>query len=93
LPPPSWLNDQLDGRLEALIIRATRKHPDNRYASMDALLQDVETLLGLRLGEVSLPPLAHTPDAYEASTERGREAIAVLAEKFGPHASIRPSRA
>ena len=92
LPPPSWLNDQLDGRLEAMIIRATRKHPGNRHASMDALLADIEVLLGLQAGEVSLGTLSYTPDAYHATTERGQEALDVLAEKFGPHASLRPSR-
>lgn len=92
LPPPSWLNEKLDSRLEALIVRATRKHPDNRYPSMEAMLEDIEKLLGLQSGEVGLGPLVHTPDAYEPTTERGQEAIDVLAEKFGPHALLRPSR-
>src|SRR5690606_36846880 len=44
MPPPSWLAEDLDPRLEAIVLRATRKHPDNRFPSMDALVEALDAL-------------------------------------------------
>jgi serine/threonine-protein kinase len=90
LPPPSWLDEQLDRRVERMIITATRKHPDNRYASMQALVDDLDALIGVSTAEVSAHPPKVTPDAYSPSTERGSEALAILAKKFGRYASLPP---
>lgn len=91
IPPPSWLDEHIDPELEAVIVNATRKHPDNRYPSMQALLQDLDAIVGLSSKEVTLRELERTPDAYEPQTERGREALEVLAQKFGRYASTPPS--
>jgi len=40
-PPPSWLLEDLDCRLEQLILRCVRKHPDNRFDSMQTLLDEL----------------------------------------------------
>src|SRR5882762_4672638 len=45
-PPPSWLQEDIDPRIERVILRAMRKHPDNRYPSMEALVADLERILG-----------------------------------------------
>ena len=92
VPPPSWLNDELDPRVDRVVQRATRKHHENRYPTMDAVIADLDALLGLDAGEVATATLAVTPDSYVPSTERGREAAALLAEKFGEHASVAPPR-
>jgi hypothetical protein len=90
LPPPSWLEDDLDARLERMILTATRKHPDNRYRDMQELVDDLDALIGVSAGEVSQRPPNVTPDAYAPSTSRGSEALAILAEKFGRYATLPP---
>ena len=87
VPPPSWLNDGLDPRIDQVVQRATRKHRENRYATMEDLIADLEVLLGI--GARDLQPRAPSvvPDSYAPSTETGREAAVLLAEKFGEHAS------
>lgn len=80
LPPPSWLVDDLDPAIDRLVVRATRKHPDNRHPTMDAFLADVEAALaGVEVPEV---PLAVEPDGYRPSTDRGRHAVETLSEEL-----------
>jgi serine/threonine-protein kinase len=90
LPPPSWLEDDLDSRLERMILTATRKHPDNRYASMQALLDDLDALIGVTAADVSERPPKVSPDVYAPSTASGSEALTILAEKFGRFATLPP---
>jgi serine/threonine-protein kinase len=90
LPPPSWLDEQLDPRIEHMIFAATRKHPDNRYPSMQALLDDLDALIGVSTGEVQGRAPQVTPDIYNPSTVRGSEALKILAEKFGKFATLPP---
>ena len=87
VPPPSWLNDLLDPRVDQVVQVATRKHRENRYASMDDLISDLEVLLGLDARPIVPRPLLVDPDAYAPTTETGREASVLLAAKFGEHAS------
>ncbi|HEY6078411.1 MAG TPA: serine/threonine-protein kinase [Polyangiaceae bacterium] len=91
MPPPSWLEAELDGRIERMILTATHKHPDNRYADMQELLDDLDAVIGVSAREVSVRQRKVTPDIYLPSTERGAEALAILAEKFGPYASLPPT--
>jgi serine/threonine-protein kinase len=90
LPPPSWLDEHLDRRLEKMILTASCKHPDNRYANMRELLDDLNALIGVSAAEVSSRSPKVVPDAYAPRTARGSEAFAVLAEKFGRYASLPP---
>jgi len=88
VPPPSWLNEALDERVDAVVFSATRKHRENRYSSMAEVIADLDAVLGLA-GQVSPPRTPQViPDAFAPSTERGREALALLAEKFGVHARV-----
>src|SRR5262249_37126436 len=60
-PKPSQVKRGLDTRLEAVISRLLRKHPKNRYPSMQVLVEDLERLLRERRGELfPTPPLAGT---------------------------------
>ena len=65
------------GRFDAIIASALRKRPENRYATMQQLLEDVE-----RAGSDSEcprgAPMAHEPDTFEPTTELGRAAIAAI---------------
>ena len=76
-PPPSWLCENLDPVIEGIVLKAMRKNPVNRYASAQELEADLEQALngcvpqgGFELRE---------PDVYQARTERGLQAAALLA--------------
>lgn len=87
VPPPSWLNESLDPRIDHLVQVATRKHRENRYRTMEEVITDLEVLLGMGTRELNARPLSVAPDSYTPSTDTGREAVTLLAEKFGEHAS------
>jgi serine/threonine-protein kinase len=53
LPPPSWLEEELDPRIERMIMTATRKNPANRYESMAGLLLDLDAIVGVSENDVS----------------------------------------
>jgi eukaryotic-like serine/threonine-protein kinase len=91
VPPPSWLNEDLDAKVDYVVRTATRKHRQNRYSSMDAVIADLDVLLGLDPRELETQPLAHAPDSYVPTTDHGREAASLLAAKFGEHAGGIPS--
>jgi serine/threonine-protein kinase len=76
VPPPSWLVDGLDPRLDAVVVRATKKDPANRYPHMTALLADLDAVsLDLALPVRSEAVLV---DRYAPRSERAREAARAL---------------
>jgi serine/threonine-protein kinase len=83
-PPASWLNEQIDPRIELIILRAMRKCPENRYPTMQALLADIDRVLGLRQDhDVEATPRP-IEDVYEPLTGPGQEAVKLLRERFRP---------
>jgi serine/threonine-protein kinase len=76
IPPPSWLVDDLDPRLDAVVVRATRKNPRNRYADMTALLADLDAL-SLDLELVSSPGTV-VDDRYMPQSDHARAAVRAL---------------
>ncbi len=89
VPPPTWLIEDLDPRLESIILRATAKHPENRFASMRELLAALDAVVGLG-PEIPTQALRHRPDVYHPATKRGRRVAAALAKDFGPYAIAAP---
>lgn len=87
VPPPSWLNETLDARVDRVVQMATQKDRERRYATMDDLIADLEVLIGMGHRELKARSLSTAPDAYVPTTDLGREAATVLAAKFGEHAS------
>ena len=87
VPPPSWLNEHLDPRVDRVVQMATQKDRERRYASMDDLIADLEVLIGIEGRELKARSLSNAPDAYIPTTDLGREAATILAEKFGEHAT------
>jgi serine/threonine-protein kinase len=82
-PPASWLNEEIDPRIERVITRAMRKRPENRYPNMEALVGDLERILGLT-PEEHVPSVPRMPDdTYEPLTPAGRQAAEVLRSQFG----------
>jgi eukaryotic-like serine/threonine-protein kinase len=75
IPPPSWLVDGLDRRLDAVVVRATKKDPENRYPSMHALLSDLDAV---RLDLALASPAPVVADRYAPRSDRAREAARAL---------------
>jgi len=85
-PPPSWLLEDIDPRLEQLVLRCLRKDPENRYASMQALLDDLIDIDNHSLkaaSEVEVPALQRQPDVYIPRNSKGRDVAEDLARYFG----------
>jgi serine/threonine-protein kinase len=76
IPPPSWLVDGLDPRLDAVVVRATKKAPENRYPNMAALLSDLDAVSL----DFALPARTETAvgDRYAPRSERARAAARAL---------------
>jgi serine/threonine-protein kinase len=64
-PPPTQFRPDLDPRLEEVILTALRKNPDNRYPSMDVLVEDIERILGQRADALYAGNVYRDPDVYE----------------------------
>jgi serine/threonine-protein kinase len=80
-PPPSWLVEELDPALEHIVLRCTRKYPENRYPSMQAVLDDLERVAnGSPISEL---PFVREPDVFRPRNSSGREAAEALAAHFG----------
>ena len=73
-PAPSARRPGLDPRLDDVVLAALRKRPGNRYPSMQALLEDIERLLGARGGPIAAPAPVYEPDVYEARNPMSRSA-------------------
>lgn len=85
LPPPrpTTLVTDLDPCLEAVILKALRKNPNNRYATMDEMREDLERLLGERSGQLiasSLAPLEE--DTFQPTNLLSRTAASALRRRL-----------
>lgn len=86
VPPVSWLREDVDPRLERLVQRCMRKHPENRYPSAVELLADIQAILDGPNEDRSAPALvqlARDPDLYKPRNPRGRGVAEHLAVYFG----------
>jgi eukaryotic-like serine/threonine-protein kinase len=64
-PLPTQIQPELDPQIQEVILTALRKSPDNRYPSMDVLVEDIERILGQRASALYAGNLYHDPDIYE----------------------------
>ncbi len=81
-PPPPSLGTSLSGRaLEAVIMKCLRKRPENRYASMEALSEDLGRL-GRSGALLADAPVAE-PDVYAVKTVYGEHAARFLYKQLG----------
>lgn len=81
IPPPSWLVESLDADLEQVVLRCVRKHPDNRYPTMQAVLDDLDRIANAE--DIQPLPLLRDPDVYNPRNVTGRAAAETLAARFG----------
>jgi eukaryotic-like serine/threonine-protein kinase len=82
-PPPSWLDESIDPRIERIVLRAMRKRPENRYPNMTAVVTDLERVLGLSHDERVDEAPRSEEDTYEPLTPSGRASADVLKAQFG----------
>jgi serine/threonine-protein kinase len=80
VPPPSWLVDDLERWVDPIVLSATRKHPDNRYASMADVLEELEAALAGK--PVSGAPARVEPDEYRPKSDKGRAAVETLRDEM-----------
>ncbi|HSO00386.1 MAG TPA: serine/threonine-protein kinase, partial [Candidatus Nanopelagicales bacterium] len=83
-PPPTDRRPGVDPRAEAVILRALRKRPENRYPSMDAFIEDLDRLVGDRPGRLRAEaPLPSPDDAYAPRGTFARSATAYFCRRLG----------
>jgi serine/threonine-protein kinase len=85
VPPaePSEMRKGLDRATEGVILKALRKRPEHRYATMDAFLEDIERLMGKRLGLLAAATLPRGPDVYDPHTPLSKGAAKFFYRKLG----------
>jgi serine/threonine-protein kinase len=88
--PPSQLNAQIPPELDAVVLKALAKNPDNRYQSADEMRLDLQRLLAGQAVEAT--PVLPT-DQTVAMTPTGppRDATTVI-PVAGPPRGVPPSR-
>lgn len=91
-PPPSWLLEAIPESIERIVLSALRKHPENRYRDMDALIQDIDRALAGRNDEVRGAELRHRPDGYTPVTPLGERALERLRDLQSRPSHPPPSR-
>lgn len=79
-PAPSAHRGDLDPALDALVLRALQKDPDNRYPSMGAFAADLDRYLEGRPLEAR--PAAREPDRYRPQTAFGTQTARFLHQRL-----------
>jgi serine/threonine-protein kinase len=82
LPLPSWFHSSIDPHMDAIVTRATRKHPDNRFANMRAMMIALDVAFGLCEGEPTHTDLVVDPDVYHPQNPKGLEVAELLAKRW-----------
>ncbi|WP_437676194.1 serine/threonine-protein kinase [Sorangium sp. So ce131] len=86
-PRPSERRRGIDRLTEAVILKAIRKRPENRYPSMEAFLLDLERLAGERGGPLlAEDPLPAPDDVYVPQGSFARNAAIYFYRKLGMEA-------
>ncbi len=75
-PPLSWLCDDLDPAIEAIVLKAMRKNPVNRYDSALELATDLELVLDGQAPQSSFELRA--ADVYTPQSSFGERAAAMI---------------
>jgi eukaryotic-like serine/threonine-protein kinase len=73
-PPVRSARADVDPRFEVVIESCLRKHPDNRYASMDLVAAELDRIVGVLPGDPVSAPMQVLPDRYEIKSALGQNA-------------------
>lgn len=82
-PEPSEVVPGFDRATEGVVLKAIRKHKKDRYQTMDAFVEDIERLMGKRLGSLHAGLLPRGPDIYEPESEMAKMACKFFYRKLG----------
>lgn len=77
-PPPSWFVDSLPPGFEAVVGKALRKQPEERYQSMVDFAQDLDALRAGPQATLQATAAEYGPDVYEPRTKRGGKVLLAL---------------
>jgi len=77
-PPPTWFVDSLPEGFTAVVGKALRKNPEERYRSMVDLAQDLDALLASPQAKLQAAAERFGPDEYEPRTARGTKVLNAL---------------
>ncbi|WP_437676382.1 serine/threonine-protein kinase [Sorangium sp. So ce131] len=80
-PPPNLGASPAAAALEAVIMKCLRKRPENRYASMEVLSDDLSRIA--RPGPLAAHAPIASPDVYAARTPYGEHAARFLYKHLG----------
>lgn len=75
-PPPSWLCEALDPSVEAIVLKAMRKNPANRYGSATELLRELERVSNG--GSVLAVTEMAEPDVYTPRSRHAEKSAEIL---------------
>jgi serine/threonine-protein kinase len=89
-PSPSRRRAGVAPGVEAVTLKAMRKDPEHRYASMPAFMADLERLLGDRAGALEAASSAGHVDVYEPKTTFARNVGRFLYRKLAMEAPSWP---
>ncbi len=76
LKPPSEHDPSLDPRLASILLTATRKRPENRYATMREMKNDLEVVRAGQGDVLASGKSIRMPDEYEPVSPLARAAVA-----------------
>jgi serine/threonine-protein kinase len=83
-PPPTRIIPSFPRRLQAVLSKALRKAPENRYPTMDTFVEDLERLIGTRQGALLADaPIPVEPDAYHPKAPFPRNAAGFFYRRLG----------
>ena len=82
VPSPSCIQSSTEPHLDAIVTRATRKHPANRYPNMRDMLSALDSAFGNGDGEHTQMDLVVDPDVYQPQNPKGREVAELLAKRW-----------
>jgi len=82
-PDPSDVAPGFDRAMEGVILKAIRKRQGDRYQTMDAFVEDIERLMGKRLGSLHAGLLPRGPDVYQPQSDMAKMAAKFFYRKLG----------
>jgi eukaryotic-like serine/threonine-protein kinase len=82
-PEPSEIVPGFDRATEGVVLKAIRKRQGDRYQTMDAFVEDIERLMGKKLGSLHAGLLPRGPDRYEPQADMAKMACKFFYRKLG----------
>jgi serine/threonine-protein kinase len=83
VPAPSSVKPGIDRQLDKVIQRALRKNPDNRYATMKEMVDDLDRVIGSRRGPLVAAREPPEEDTYVPTSRGAKLASLFFYDRLG----------